>query len=138
MHDERTIRPTPGELTILKILWARGASTVREVQEALAHEEEVGYTTALKLLQIMLEKGLVERDESARAHVYRARVAEAETERRLLNELRDRAFGGSTARLVMRALADTPATARELDEIRSLLDRARGESAGDARPAGEV
>jgi BlaI family transcriptional regulator, penicillinase repressor len=119
---EPKMTPTVAELEILRILWARGPSTVREVHELLERSEPVGYTTVLKVLQIMLQKGLVERDESARAHVYRARVAEAETERLLVDDLKERAFGGSTARLVLRALSDTPASRAELAEIRRLLD----------------
>jgi BlaI family transcriptional regulator, penicillinase repressor len=113
--------PTPAELSILQVMWKRGPSSVRTVQESLGRA--TGYTTVLKLLQIMLEKGLVARDESDRAHVYRARVPADVAERRLVDELRERAFGGSTAKLVLRALADAPATMEELDEIRALLGR---------------
>ncbi|HET8645975.1 MAG TPA: BlaI/MecI/CopY family transcriptional regulator [Vicinamibacteria bacterium] len=114
-------RPTGAELEILRVLWARGPSTVREVQNALgAHD--TGYTTALKLLQIMAEKGLVVRDERARAHVYAARVAEGETQRQLVRELLDRAFGGSAAKLVMQALATRRASREEIAGIRRLLD----------------
>lgn len=96
--------PTDAELALLPILWSEGPSTVREVLESLPRERRVGYTTVLKLLQIRAEKGLVEGDETERTHVYRARVAEQGTERRLVADLADRAFEGSTARLVMRAL----------------------------------
>jgi BlaI family transcriptional regulator, penicillinase repressor len=126
VHDEMK-PPTPGELAILRVLWERGPSSVREVHEALGEVHAVGYTTALKLLQIMLEKGMVERDESVRAHVYRARFPAATTERQLVADLRERAFGGSTAKLLMRALSDAPASAEELDEIRALLQRFEAE-----------
>lgn len=114
--------PTDAELSLLRILWREGPCTVREVLEALPEERRVGYTTVLKILQIMHEKGLVERDESERTHVYRARVAEPGTERRLVADLADRVFGGSTTRLVMRALAERRASPEELEEIRRLLD----------------
>ena len=118
---KRTLpRPTPAELEILRVLWARGPSTVREVQEALG--PQTGYTTALKLLQIMADKRLVTRDETARAHVYAARLAESDTQRQLVRELLDRAFAGSAARLVMQALTSRPASAEEIADIRRLLD----------------
>jgi BlaI family transcriptional regulator, penicillinase repressor len=115
--------PTDAELRILRVLWERGGSTVREVLDELPGDRNVGYTTVLKLLQIMHEKGLVARDERARTHVYTARVAEQRTERRLVSDLIDRAFSGSAATLVMRALADRAATPEELAEIRRLIDR---------------
>ena len=98
-------KPTPSELQILHILWSRGPSTVREIHEVLAKEKDVGYTSALKLLQIMTTKGLVTRTEDQRAHVYEARQSEQRTQRQLLADLADRAFGGSPARLVMQALS---------------------------------
>src|ERR1700730_10630353 len=97
-------RPTSGELEILRVLWNRGPSTVRGVHEAL-RERRVGYTTVLKLLQIMTEKGLVKRDESQRAHVYQARIPQEQTQTQLVGDLVDRAFGGSPGRLVMQALS---------------------------------
>jgi predicted transcriptional regulator len=114
--------PTDAELGILQVLWRRGPSTVREVMEALERERAVGYTTVLKLLQIMHEKGLVERDETQRSHRYSPAVAEHATERRLVGELIDRGFEGSTGRLVLRALAARQASAEELAEIRRLID----------------
>jgi BlaI family transcriptional regulator, penicillinase repressor len=122
MADQALPRPTEGELEILRVLWRRGPSTVREVQDDLVRDRQPGYTTVLKLLQIMAEKGLVSRDESGRAHVYRAAAAEEETQSRLVDHLLDRAFGGSAAQLVMRALSSRPASAAELAEIRRLLD----------------
>jgi BlaI family transcriptional regulator, penicillinase repressor len=121
--SQQTSLPTEGELEILRVLWDRGPSTVREVHERLAHLRAVGYTTVLKLLQIMHAKGLVTRDESERTHVYTAAAARTATERRLVRDLAERAFGGSAARLVLRALPDVPATPAEIEEIRALLRR---------------
>ncbi|HEX2208970.1 MAG TPA: BlaI/MecI/CopY family transcriptional regulator [Longimicrobium sp.] len=116
--------PTEAELDLLGVLWRRGPSTVREVHRALA--KETGYTTVLKLLQIMHAKGLVTRDESARTHVYAAAVERGETEGGLVSELARRAFGGSAGRLVMRALSERTASPEELAEIRRVLDEVDG------------
>jgi BlaI family transcriptional regulator, penicillinase repressor len=121
-----TPRPTDAELAILRILWRRGPSTVRQVHEDLERRSLTGYTTVLKLLQIMTEKGLVERDESERAHVYVARLPEEQTLGQLVGDLLDRAFEGSSSRLVMRALESRPATREELSEIRRMLDLMEG------------
>ena len=120
-------RPTDAELAILRVLWARGPATVRQVHEALADARETGYTTTLKLMQIMAEKRLVTRDESARTHVYEARLDRDATQRQLVSDLVDRAFGGSAAALVMQALSQHPATAEELTEIRKLITKYRKE-----------
>jgi BlaI family transcriptional regulator, penicillinase repressor len=125
-------RPTDGELAILKVLWEHGPCTVRQVQEALARLKPTGYTTALKLLQVMAEKGLVLRDESQRSHVYRAHSSEEQTQSQLVGDLIRRAFGGSARKLVMQALASEPATADELAEIRRLLDRLQHDQGGDS------
>jgi predicted transcriptional regulator len=120
-------RPTDAELAILRILWDRGPSTVRQVHEVLARDRQgAAYTTALKLLQIMTEKGLVERDERDRTHVYRARLGEEQTQRQLVRDLADRAFGGSAMKLVMQALATKRASPEELRDIRKAIDQARG------------
>jgi BlaI family transcriptional regulator, penicillinase repressor len=119
-------RPTPAELEILGALWELGPSTVREVQEALDRRRPTGYTTALKLLQIMTDKGLVRRDASERAHRYSPRLPRERTEQQMVGDLVDRAFGGSASRLVMRALASRPASADELERIRELLDEIEG------------
>jgi predicted transcriptional regulator len=123
-------KPTEAELSILRVLWERGPSTVREVHDAIQRGrpsgQTTGYTTVLKLLQIMTEKGLVTRDERTRSHVYRARLSEDSTQRQLVTDLLDRAFGGSAARLVMQALDLSPASAEELKEIRRLIDERRG------------
>jgi BlaI family transcriptional regulator, penicillinase repressor len=119
-------KPTDAELAILRVLWSRGPSTVRQVADDL--DREAGYTTILKLLQIMTEKGLVVRDESARTHVYRATFTEDQTQRQLIADLLDRAFDGSAAKLVMQALASKKASPAELEEIRKLLNKHRGGS----------
>src|SRR5436309_1331682 len=97
MTSHRLPKPTEAELGILRVLWKNGPSTVRQVNEALSSERPTGYTTVLKLLQIMTEKGLVRRDESDRSHIYEAKLTEQKTQRQLLNDLLDRAFGGSSA-----------------------------------------
>src|SRR5262245_50676527 len=116
------LTPTDGELEILTVVWELGPSTVRQVFDALARRRRVGYTTVLKLMQIMAEKGLVRRDEAQRSHVYRAAVAAERVQRHLVSDLARRAFGGSATRLALRALADEPASAVELEEIRRLLE----------------
>jgi len=117
-------KPTDAELAILRVLWSRGPSTVRQV--AAAMDREAGYTTVLKLLQIMAEKGLVTRDESARTHVYEAAYTEDQTQQQLVKDLVERAFDGSSAKLVLQALASQKATPEELDEIRKLLNTRGG------------
>src|SRR5437868_9161116 len=117
-----TPRPADAELAILSVLWERGPSSVRDVHDSLSSEQTTGYTTILKLLQIMTEKGLVVRDESQRAHIYEARYSEQKTQRQLLTDLMERAFGGSPAKLVMQALSSTKASAEELEKIRELLE----------------
>ena len=117
-----TPRPTDAELAILRVLWRRGASTVRQVHEELQPDRPTAYTTALKLLQIMTEKGLVRRDETDRTHVYHARYSEEHTQRQLVRDLLDRAFGGSSSKLVMQALHARRASSEELTEIRKLID----------------
>ena len=128
MPETELPRPTDAELEILKVLWRRGPSTVREVFETLGETKQTGYTTVLKFMQIMAEKGLVRRDETERAHRYEAALAEEETQRQLVGDLLRRAFDGSAKRLVMQALSAERASAGELEEIRRLLDRLeRGE-----------
>jgi BlaI family transcriptional regulator, penicillinase repressor len=116
--------PTDAELEILHVLWTHGPATVREVRDRLPRAEEAGYTTVLKLLQIMHAKGLVTRDEAQRSHVYAAAVARDDTERGLVDDLARRVFGGSAGRLALRALSERAASPRELEEIRRLLDEA--------------
>jgi len=120
----RPRKPTDAELAILRVLWAQGPSTVRQVAEALGRE--TGYTTILKLLQIMAEKRLVRRNETARTHIYEAAYTEDQTQRQLVTDLLDRAFGGSAAQLVLQALATTKATPQELAEIKKLIEKHGG------------
>lgn len=122
------LRPTNAELEILSVLWTRGPSTVRDVHESLrdARGNAVGYTTVLKLLQIMTDKKLVKRDARSRKHVYTAAASEATTRGHLLSDLVDRAFGGSSLALVLQALSTSRATSAELDQIRRLLDERKG------------
>jgi len=127
MADKITPRPTDAELAIMRVLWERGPCTVREVHDALSNSQDTGYTTVLKLLQIMTDKGLVVRDETNRAHIYSTRYSEQRTQRQLLGDLIERAFGGSPTKLVMQALTETTATADELTAIRQLLDQMEGE-----------
>ena len=115
-------KPTDAELAILRVLWARGPSTVRQIAEVMAEAgRETGYTTVLKLLQIMTEKRLVVRDETARTHVYEAAYTQDQTQRQLVTDLLDRVFDGSAAQLVLQALAATKTSPEELAEIRKLL-----------------
>ena len=115
-------RPTPAELEILRVLWQRGPSTVREIHGTLSGTRPTGCTTVLKMLEIMTDKGLVGRDERQRAHVYAARLAEAQTQRQLVRDLLDRAFDGSAMKLVMHALAARKSSPEEIARIRRLLD----------------
>lgn len=123
--SQAPIRPSDGELAILRVLWTRGPSTVREVHAELSKERELGYTTVLKLMQIMAEKGLVDRDESARTHVYRPLQEEAPTQAFLVRDLLARAFGGRAPALVQRALEAEATSPEQLDEIQRMLDAAR-------------
>lgn len=125
MTTSKPPRPTDAELAILRILWERGASTVRQVHEALSRARPSAYTTALKMLQIMTEKGLVRRDDRDRTHIYQTKLTEEQTQRQLVRDLVDRAFGGSASKLVLQALATKRATAEELVEIRKLIETRR-------------
>ncbi|HLJ90295.1 MAG TPA: BlaI/MecI/CopY family transcriptional regulator [Candidatus Angelobacter sp.] len=115
-------RPTDAELEILRVLWEKGPSTVREVYEELNRSKAAGYTTVLKLMQIMAEKQLVRRNEDQRAHIYEAMLPQQATQGQLVRDLVDRAFSGSAAALVLQALATKPASREELNQIRQLLD----------------
>lgn len=124
MARPRATKPTEAELAILQVLWERGSSTVREVHDALYGPDDAGYTTALKLLQIMHSKGLVSRDESQRAHTYQAAANQATTQRHFVSDVVSRVFNGSSSQLVLQALGSAPpATSEELADIRALLDR---------------
>ncbi len=119
---KKSPRPTGAELEILGVLWQRGPSTVRDVFDVLGTKRAIGYTTVLKLMQNMTEKGLVQRNENQRAHVYEARAPREETQKRLVRDLLDRAFAGSASSLVMQALSARKASSEELAQIRRLLD----------------
>lgn len=118
------IKPTESELEILQILWDKGLATVRDVHESLSATKDVGYTTTLKLMQIMHEKGLVKRDESMRTHVYQAAVNKEKTQKHILGKMIDTLFGGSSTQLILQALGtpEAKATPEELDQIQKLLD----------------
>ncbi len=128
MTRPRNKRPTDAELEILRVLWARGPSTVRDVFRELAAQREIGYTTALKLMQIMTDKGLLRRDESVRPQVYQVARSEGHTQRQLLRHLLDRAFSGSPGNLVLQALSAKKTTAQERRQIRELLDELERDS----------
>src|SRR6266536_2701090 len=124
MSAIKTIKPTESELEILQILWTKGVATVREVHEELAQFKDVGYTTTLKLMQIMNEKGIVKRDDSMRTHIYQAAVNKERTQKHMLSKMIDSLFGGSPTQLVIQALGngEHKANREELDKIQALLD----------------
>ena len=121
MSAPKLIKPTESELEILQILWEKGLATVREVHEELSLTKDAGYTTTLKLMQIMAAKKLVVRDESERTHVYRPALEPSETQTQLVSDLVHRAFGGSATALVLQALSAHPPTPDELSEIKKLI-----------------
>jgi len=127
MPDKKLPRPTEAELEILQVLWTTGSTSVRQVNEALHSARGVGYTTTLKLMQIMLEKGLLLRDSSKRTHIYRAAVAQQDTRQNLLENFVDQAFGGSAMDLVLQALGSHRATPEELEEIKALIEKLENE-----------
>jgi len=122
MSATRNIKPTESELEILRVLWGRTTASVREVHEELAKHKDVGYTTTLKLMQIMHEKGLVKRDDSIKTHIYQAIVSREKTQKQMVGKMIDTLFGGSPTELVMQALGNHKASAVELDEIQKLID----------------
>ena len=128
MAAKQIVRPTKLELAILKVLWEAGPRSVREIHKILDEGKPTGYTTVLKMLQIMTEKGLVERDEAVRPQIYRARYSQEQTQRHLVSDLMQRAFGGSVKALVMQALASKKSSAKDLEAIEKLLDRIEGGS----------
>jgi BlaI family transcriptional regulator, penicillinase repressor len=128
MSNTKTIKPTESELEILQALWTRGLATVREVHEDLARTKDVGYTTTLKLMQIMHEKGLVKRDDSMRTHVYQAAVNKEKTQKHLLGKMIDNLFGGSPTQLVIQALGEQHnASPEELEKIQTLLNNLKNQ-----------
>jgi predicted transcriptional regulator len=121
--SRKQIKPTESELEILQVLWQRGPSSVRDVHEVLAAQRVTGYTTTLKLMQIMLDKGLVKRNAQARSHIYEAVVQEADVQGQLLQRFVDSAFRGSASQLVLQALGNHNASNKELKEIKALIDK---------------
>jgi BlaI family transcriptional regulator, penicillinase repressor len=126
MRSETSPKPTAGELEILRVLWERGPSTVREIHEVMAETKDMGYTTVLKLLQIMTAKGMVKRDEGSRAHVYEARQPAENTKRQLVGDLLQRAFAGSASEMMLHALSGRKTSRQEIEEIRRMLDQYEG------------
>ena len=125
MARKSSTQPTDVELAILRVLWQRGPSTVREVHEVLSGSRDTGYSTTLKMMQVMLEKGLLTRDDSVRPQVYRPAVTQERTQLQLVDDLVRRAFGGSAARMMMRALSSKRVSAEELSEIEALIRKAK-------------
>ena len=122
------MKPTESELEILQVLWAKGPSTVRQVNEHLSQTRDIGYTTTLKLMQIMHEKGLLSRTEEGRYHVYQALIGEEETQQHLLDRFVDTAFRGSAMKLVMQVLGNSKATPRELEELQKMINQLNPEN----------
>ncbi len=127
MSSIKYVKPTESELEILQVLWARGVASVREVHEELSKTKEAGYTTTLKLMQIMNEKGLVKRDDSIKTHLYQPAVSREKTQKHLLGKMINTLFGGSTTDLVIQALGNHKATPDELDEIQKVLTQMKNQ-----------
>jgi BlaI family penicillinase repressor len=126
MARKKTLGPTDRELAILGVLWEKGPSTVREIHEGLHQDVETGYTTTLKLMQIMVEKGLLMREDDGRRHIYRPALSEEKTQKQLVQNLLDRVFAGSAEKLVLRVLSAKKVSANELKRIREMLDEMEG------------
>ncbi|AKD02727.1 BlaI/MecI/CopY family transcriptional regulator [Pontibacter korlensis] len=126
MSIQSTPKPTEAELEILQVLWQHGPSTVRFVHEELSKTKEVGYTTTLKIMQLMTEKEMLEADKSSRSHIFKPLLQEEDTQQQLLNRFLDTAFRGSASKLVMQALGNSRTSKEELYEIRNLLDKLEG------------
>ena len=122
MANAKYIKPTESELEILQVLWEKGIASVRDVHEELSKTKDAGYTTTLKLMQIMNEKGLVKRDDSVKTHIYQAAVSREKTQKHLLGKMITTLFGGSTTELVLQALGNHEATEEELEEIQKLIN----------------
>ena len=125
--NNKLIKPTEGELEILQVLWDKGKATVRDVHETILMSKEAGYTTTLKLMQIMFEKGLVRRDDSAKTHIYQANVSREKTQNQFVGKMISTLFGGSSSQLVMQALGNQTPSKEELDEIQQLLDNLKNQ-----------
>ncbi|GMV77833.1 MAG: hypothetical protein AMXMBFR79_09670 [Chitinophagaceae bacterium] len=123
MVKQKKIKPTQSELDILRVLWDKGFATVREVHEVLSLHKDSGYTTTLKLMQIMFEKGLVKRDDSSKTHIYKANISKESTQSQFLNKMIDTLFSGSSSQLVMQALGNSKHSKSELEEIQQLLNQ---------------
>ena len=123
--SQSPLKPTESELEILQVLWQRGTATVRDVHEELSATKDSGYTTTLKLMQIMFEKGLVIRDDSSKTHVYEANVSKEKTQQHMLGKMMNTLFEGSASQLVMQALGSKKPSKKEIDEIQQLLDKLR-------------
>ena len=120
--SQKPIKPTESELEILQVLWQKGKATVREVHEELSRTKDSGYTTTLKLMQIMFEKGIVSRDDSNKTHIYQPSVTREKTQKHLVGKMIDTLFSGSSAQLVMQALGNSKSSRQELDDIQRMLD----------------
>jgi BlaI family transcriptional regulator, penicillinase repressor len=127
MAPVKYIKPTESELEILQVLWSRGLASVREVHEELSKTKEAGYTTTLKLMQIMHEKGLVKRDDSVKTHIYQPAVSREKTQKHLLGKMINTLFGGSSTQLVMQALGNHKASPAELEEIQKMIDNLKNQ-----------
>ena len=127
MATVKYIKPTESELEILQVLWEKGIASVREVHEELSKSKEAGYTTTLKLMQIMHEKGLVKRDDSVKTHIYQPAVSREKTQKHLLGKMINTLFGGSTTQLVMQALGNHKASTEELEEIQKMIDNLKNQ-----------
>ena len=123
----KQLKPTEGELEILQVLWQKGSATVREVHETILQTKEAGYTTTLKLMQIMFEKGLVVRDDRAKTHIFRANVSKESTQNQFVGKMINSLFGGSSTQLVMNALGSQQHSKAELEEIQQLLDNLKNQ-----------
>lgn len=123
----KQIKPTEGELEILQVLWEKEKATVREVHETILKSKEAGYTTTLKLMQIMFEKGLVIRDDSAKTHIYQPNVSKEKTQTQFVGKMISTLFGGSSSQLVMQALGSQAPSKEEIDEIQQLLDNLKNQ-----------
>jgi predicted transcriptional regulator len=122
MASNKVYKPTEGELEILQVLWEKGKASVREVHETILLTKEAGYTTTLKLMQIMFEKGLVKRDDSSKVHIYQPNVSKEKTQNQFVGKMISSLFGGSSSQLVMQALGNHVPSKDELDEIQQLID----------------